>query len=173
MTRVNFLERRLLPLLIIVLLILVPAVACGGSSDKTLPTAPIEYITPESSAVAGVNAPSPAASAQANPSASGQGSAAADTTVNITVKDTKFSTDTITVPAGKTITIHMTNDDNIIHNIAFYQQKDAPEALYTGELFKGPNVTKTETFQAPDKPGTYYFQCDVHPDQMNGKLVVK
>lgn len=169
MSRVQFFERRMLPLLVIVLLILVPAVACGGGGDKTAPTAAIDYITPESSAVAGVSAPSPVASAQASSTAS----AAADTTVNITVKDTKFSTDTITVPAGKSITVQMTNDDNIIHNIAFYQQKDAPQALYTGELFKGPNVTKTETFQAPDKPGTYYFQCDVHPDQMNGKLVVK
>jgi len=172
MILVRFLDRRLLPLLIIVLLILIPAVACGGGDDA-LPTAPLEYRTPESSAVAGVNAPSPAASAQANPSAGAESGSAASTTVNITVKDTKFSTATITVPAGQSITVHMTNDDNIIHNIAFYKAKDAPEALYTGELFKGPNVTKTESFQAPAEPGTYYFQCDVHPDQMNGKLVVK
>jgi hypothetical protein len=31
----------------------------------------------------------------------------------------------------------------------------------------------TEKFTAPSTPGTYYFHCDVHPDQMNGTFIVQ
>lgn len=76
------------------------------------------------------------------------------------------------MPAGAKITVNVTNDDNVIHNFAVYSAKGGTE-LYTGPLFKGPNVTKSDTFTAPAKAGNYYFQCDVHPDQMNGTLVVQ
>jgi plastocyanin len=76
------------------------------------------------------------------------------------------------VKAGAPITVKFTNNDPIIHNFSVYDKKGGTE-LFTGDLFKGPNVTKEEHFTAPAKPGDYYFQCDVHPDTMFGTLVVQ
>lgn len=121
--------------------------------------------------------PSSVASAEPSSDTSATGSTTtggseASTTINLTAKDTKFDQSTITVPAGQQITINFTNDDDVIHNFAVYDKPDGNE-LYTGDLFKGPDVTKSDTFTAPATPGNYYFQCDVHPDQMNGTLIVQ
>jgi plastocyanin len=145
------------------------ALAACGDDDSTASTATaINFHTPTPGGAA-----SPSASAAS--SASATGGTAKVATVEITAKDTKFDKADISVPAGSQVTLKMTNQDTVIHNIAFYPDKSAVEkdAYFIGELFKGPNVTKTESFKAPDKPGSYYFHCDVHPDQMNGTFTVK
>jgi plastocyanin len=35
----------------------------------------------------------------------------------------------------------------------------------------GPTTTNYKV--KPLKPGDYYYQCDIHPDSMNGTLTVK
>ena len=47
-----------------------------------------------------------------------------------------------------------------------------PETPRKGDTITGP-ATTTYTFTAPDEAGTYYFRCDVHPEQMNGDFVVQ
>ena len=173
MPTLTVVERRVLPALIMALFILVPAAACGGgNTGSSTPTSSIEFRTPAATtSPSGLPSPSAAASpsVQSTSQAStGQGLA----NVQITVKDIKFSTDKITVPHGEKVTIQYTNDDQIFHNIAFLPAKGASNPFFTADLFKGPNVTKTFTFTAPNTPGNYYFQCDVHPDQMNGQFVV-
>ncbi len=98
--------------------------------------------------------------------------AAGNTTVDISAKDMKFNTSTITVPAGATVTMNFDNQDSgIPHNVAVYEDKTAAKSIYKGEIITGPKKT-TYTFTAPSKAGTYYFQCDVHPS-MNGQFIVK
>ncbi len=171
-TRLPYPARRLLPVAVIVLLTLGLAVSCGGGSGSgSTPTSGVEFKTPAASASTAASS-SPAAaspSAQSTSQAStGQGLG----NVSITAKDTKFSTNKITVPHGEKVTLQYTNDDQIFHNISFAPAKGANNPYFTADLFKGPNVTKTFTFTAPAAPGTYYFQCDVHPDQMNGQFIV-
>ena len=143
------------------------AAACGSSASPSSAStpAPIQYVTPTpgasataaSSAVAGVGAP----------------------TANVTIvaHNTSFNLNNITVPAGATVHLKMTNNDAIIHNFAvFPSASDAgaqKNAFFTGPLFSGPGTTKDLTFTAPKAPGSYYFQCDVHPAQMNGTFTVK
>lgn len=161
------------------------AASCSSGDDSSSDTTPtIQFETPagspssaatsapssEPSSVAASSTAGASSTASSSSTAAGGGSAA--TTIDISAKDTKFDKSTITVPAGQQITVKFTNDDNIVHNFAVYDKKDGNE-LFTGDLFKGPDVTKTETFTAPATPGNYYFQCDVHPDQMNGTLVVQ
>lgn len=162
-------ERRILPFLSIALLILVPAAACGGDSSSARPSPQIEYRTPlaPSSNPNGPAIASPAAQSTSQAS-TGQGLG----NVTIVAKDTKFSIDKITVPAGSKVTVQMTNEDNLMHNIAFYAKKGDSNAFFTADLFKGPAVSKTFNFTAPATPGTYWFQCDAHPDQMNGQFIV-
>ncbi len=45
--------------------------------------------------------------------------------------------------------------------------------LAATKIGTGPNDVQTTTFTAPATPGSYYFHCDVHPQQMTGHLVVR
>ena len=95
------------------------------------------------------------------------------TVVGLSAKDIAFNVSTITVPAGANVTVHFTNEDSgIPHNFAVYTDSSATEKIFSGEIITGP-ATTTYNFTAPDKPGTYFFRCDVHPVQMTGNFVVQ
>ncbi|MDD4567922.1 dehydrogenase, PQQ-dependent, s-GDH family [Methanoculleus chikugoensis] len=93
-------------------------------------------------------------------------------TVNIVAQDFAFDTETITVPVGAEVTMVFDNrDQGIPHNVAVYDSSLRAEQIFVGDIITGPAET-TYTFTAPSEPGTYYFQCDVHPD-MNGEFIVE
>ena len=92
--------------------------------------------------------------------------------VNLTAENIAFDTDTITVPAGANVTVNFNNKDSgIPHNFAVYDSSFRSERIFVGEIITGP-ATINYTFTAPSEPGTYYFQCDVHPS-MNGDFIVE
>ena len=92
--------------------------------------------------------------------------------VNLTAENIAFDTDTITVPAGANVTVNFNNKDSgIPHNFAVYDSSFRSERIFVGEIITGP-ATTNYTFTAPSEPGTYYFQCDVHPS-MNGDFIVE
>ena len=94
------------------------------------------------------------------------------TEINLTAENIEFDTDTITVPAEANVTVHFTNrDDGVPHNLAIYDSNLRSESIFVGEIITGPDETNY-TFTAPSDPGTYYFQCDVHPF-MNGDFIVE
>ena len=108
------------------------------------------------------------ATGNATPTAAAGGA----TTVDLTAENIQFDTSTITVPAGAQVTVNFNNmDDGIPHNFAVYDSSLRSEQIFVGDIITGP-ATTTYTFTAPSEPGTYYFQCDVHPD-MNGNFVVE
>ncbi|HNV38098.1 MAG TPA: cupredoxin domain-containing protein [Methanoculleus sp.] len=93
-------------------------------------------------------------------------------TIDIVSVNMAFDLDTITVPAGAEVTINLDNQDvGIPHNVSFYTDSSAAETIFVGDLITGPDKV-TQTFTAPAEPGSYYFQCDVHPF-MNGTFVVE
>jgi plastocyanin len=74
----------------------------------------------------------------------------------------RFSPTAITVPSGTTVT--WTNHDNFSHSVQFLDgglPKDA-------RLMK-PGESTTFTFATP---GTYRYQCSLHPQAMQGSVVV-
>ncbi|MCK9277687.1 MAG: cupredoxin domain-containing protein [Methanoculleus sp.] len=94
------------------------------------------------------------------------------TVVNLTAQNIAFDTNTITVPAGANVTVAFNNqDDGIPHNFAVYDSSLRSERIFVGDIITGPAMTNY-TFVAPSEPGTYYFQCDVHPS-MNGDFIVE
>jgi len=98
--------------------------------------------------------------------------AAKSVTIDIVSVNMAFDLDTITVPAGAEVTINLDNQDvGIPHNVSFYTDSSAADAIFVGDLITGPDKV-TQTFTAPAEPGSYYFQCDVHPF-MNGAFVVE
>ena len=98
---------------------------------------------------------------------------AKNVTVDIMAKNIAFNISTITVPAGAEVTVNFDNQDaSVAHNVAFYETSAAEKPIYVGEIFKGVK-TMVYKFKAPDKPGTYFFRCDVHPLNMYGQFIVK
>jgi plastocyanin len=94
------------------------------------------------------------------------------TVVNLTAQNIAFDKSTITVPAGANVTVHFTNKDSgVQHNFAVYDSNLRSKSFFVGEIITGP-AEANYTFTAPSDPGTYYFQCDIHPF-MNGKFIAE
>lgn len=93
-------------------------------------------------------------------------------TIELAARNMAFDTDTLTVPAGSSVTMVFTNmDAGIPHNFALYTDSSARDLIFRGNIVNGVN-TITYRFTAPSVPGTYFFRCDPHPTTMTGDFVV-
>jgi plastocyanin len=83
-----------------------------------------------------------------------------------------YDRSSLTFTAGAKVDLKFDNmDTGTPHNVAIFAGTDATGAVvYRGALVTGP-ATKDYTFTAP-AAGTYFFHCDVHPDQMKGTVTV-
>ena len=93
--------------------------------------------------------------------------------VSLTASGIKFVETKLTITAGAKVSMSFDNKDaGLQHNFALFDGKDAnAPALFHSPLVTGP-ATATFTFTAPSKPGSYFFHCDVHPNQMTGTATV-
>lgn len=91
-------------------------------------------------------------------------------TATLVAKGVKFEQTSLAVLGKKGFTIHFDNEDPTSHNVGIYDQKGGKE-LFKGSIVAGPNTTDYHV--NPLKPGTYYYQCDIHPTSMSGSLTVK
>lgn len=100
------------------------------------------------------------------------GSANYGTGQEITASNTAFDRKELTLESGGQVRLVLRNeDDGIPHNLSIYEGSDAKgDAVFKGDLVTGPE-TMAYSFTAP-AAGTYYFQCDVHPE-MNGTVTVE
>jgi plastocyanin len=96
--------------------------------------------------------------------------AAVSNTATLDAKNVAFVQKTLTVIGKKGFTIHFDNQDPTSHNFGIYDKKGGKE-LFKGNVVTGPNTTDYKV--KPFKPGTYYYQCDIHPTSMFGTLTVK
>jgi plastocyanin len=86
----------------------------------------------------------------------------------IAAKNVAFDTKELKLPAATAFELEFDNEDPTQHNVAIYDRQGG-KAVFTGKIVnKGTTVYKV----APLDAGTYYFQCDVHPGQMNGSVTV-
>lgn len=123
--------------------------------------APSVTVTPVSSAVGAVVGTAAA------------GSGPAGTTpfqVTDTATDNAFSNKEIRVAVNQTVQFTLQNKGAAIHNwhllgVQAANGKDVQTGLLPG------GQSETITFIV-SKPGTYKFQCDVHPTEMTGQLIV-
>jgi plastocyanin len=90
--------------------------------------------------------------------------------LRIQAQNLHFDRDCLAAPANQPFTITLNNQENgIPHNVSIYPNGQAGNALFKGGIVTGVQSTvyRVQGLRA----GTYYFQCDVHPD-MNGALVI-
>ena len=80
-----------------------------------------------------------------------------------------FDKDALAFPAATEVVLKFENHEAIPHNFSLYESKGG-EVLFEGEILNAEGEIEYE-FETPEA-GEYYFQCDVHPDQMNGVVNV-
>ena len=92
--------------------------------------------------------------------------------ISVVAENVAFNTATIDLPADEEAEIEFQNNDapSVAHNIAIYEDDSAQKGLFQGEVIPGG---ESITYAVPpQKAGSYYFQCDVHPG-MNGAVEVE
>lgn len=89
------------------------------------------------------------------------------TRLTLVAEDVAFDTNVLTAPAGEEVTMEYDIRDVVPHNLHIIT--DSGEEPKT-EVQAGPAM-QTLTFTI-DKPGSYTYVCDVHPEQMKGTLKV-
>jgi plastocyanin len=94
----------------------------------------------------------------------------APTGPTLIAQNVQFTTSSLSLPANQPITLHFENKDSAAHNVGIYDKKGGKE-LFRGNPITGPTTTDYKINSL--KPGTYYFQCDIHPESMNGSVTVK
>ncbi|MCR4393121.1 MAG: cupredoxin domain-containing protein [Dehalococcoidales bacterium] len=95
-------------------------------------------------------------------------------TIELIAQNLAFNLKTITVRAGAAVTIDFKNQDpGIPHNLAVYEKLTGGQTrpVFVGEVINGI-ASITYHFTAPTSPGEYFFECDVHPQIMNGPFII-
>ena len=146
----------------------VPAVSASGS-ERSSPMLVLAYLAIIVMAVGFlISQCDSLAGGEGNGEASAPADAASATT--IVAKAVAFETDTLTAPADEETTFTLDNQDTVPHNLSFYEGEDGPE-LAKGDTAEGG--AKVEVTVPGQKPGTYFFRCDLHPTGMTGDFVVE
>jgi plastocyanin len=73
--------------------------------------------------------------------------------------------------AGEAFTIHFTNDEAVPHNVYVYRDSTKANEISRGDTISGPDQSVDDPVEALGA-GQYYFDCSVHPAEMNGTLYV-
>lgn len=145
--------RRIAAPIIALLAITTLALACGGDDEKDS------------------NGTTNASPTQTTRPTEGGGGEAVD--LEIAAENTAYDVDKLTAPAGADVTLVFDNDDEgLQHNWSLYEDKEGTKEIFEGDVITGVKSIDY-LFTAPDKPGTYYFHCDIHPTIMQGEFIVE
>ena len=106
------------------------------------------------------------------PAAASGAPAVATAALKLTALGIAFDTDKLLAPAGQQLTLTLDNQDGgIPHNFNVFRGPDATAESIAKTALEAGKIVQTLTF-GPLDAGSYYFQCDVHPN-MSGTLTVQ
>ncbi|MCE7927157.1 MAG: hypothetical protein DYG91_01470 [Chloroflexi bacterium CFX7] len=93
--------------------------------------------------------------------------------VTVTATDNVFDRTSLIALAGQEFDVSLKNRGKVPHNIHFLDKKGGT-TLAEGAEGKILKAGESETIKfTVATAGSYYFQCDLHPDQMTGQLTVQ
>jgi plastocyanin len=90
--------------------------------------------------------------------------------ITLEAENLAFSAPCMVANAGEAFTIHFVNGDAMPHDVAVYTDSSKANEIMRGEIQPGQGEIDYEV-EALDA-GEYYFDCTVHPADMNGTLYV-
>jgi hypothetical protein len=124
----------------------------------------------ESPTVTSSPSESPTQSSSESPSPTVTCDKAAQTKIDIVVRYFDFNVRCLVAPARKRLMVTFRNEDlGISHNFSIHSPEST--AVFTGDV-----AYPRERFSFAVRPleaGQYVFQCDIHPDDMSGLLLVE
>jgi plastocyanin len=94
-----------------------------------------------------------------------------DGVITLTADDLAFNVPCLVANAGEAFTIHFENLEALPHDVAVYQDESKSNEIMRGDPITGPAATMDYEVEALDA-GEYYFDCTIHPAEMNGTLYV-
>lgn len=94
-----------------------------------------------------------------------------DGVITISADGLEFSAPCMVANAGEAFTIHLENLEAVPHDVAVYQDDSRSNEIMRGDPITGPDATMDYEVEALDA-GEYYFDCTIHPQDMNGTLYV-
>jgi plastocyanin len=141
-----------LPILAILAIGLVAA-ACGDDDEEPTGTR-TPAASPTAAGTAATATPAPGA-----------------TEMTIVAAALGFDQGSFEATSGQPFTITLDNQDTVSHTLVIYTEEGGDEiaGVEPSTVSPGSKGTLTTTIT---EPGEYYFQCDFHPQQMNGTLTV-
>jgi plastocyanin len=95
----------------------------------------------------------------------------ADGVITLSADDLEFSAPCMVAVAGEAFTITFTNEESVGHDVALYQDSTRANEIMRGEVITGPATSIDYPVEAL-AAGAYFFDCIVHPSDMNGTLYV-
>lgn len=172
------LTKRLITIAFLGLLFVAAAVAltaCGGDdkSNSSRTSTPAASRTGAASASPTTGARTAGASASPTAGTRTPSASPSASTAEIKMVPTlKFDKTSLTIAAGKAVTLTVNNTDTgVQHNFALYKTKADADAntseLASTKICSGPCK---DTVELNLTAGEYFFHCNVHPAQMTGKL---
>lgn len=91
------------------------------------------------------------------------------TKIALVASSAHFNVECLVVPAGEPLAVTLKNKDSFNHNFSIYTLDFKSE--FTGDIAYGGEMFH---YKVPAlEPGQYLFQCDIHPADMSGPLIVK
>lgn len=130
----------------------------GATATTTTSVSPVASVTAPPNRIGAV---------QASPSALAATGAQVLTEV---ATDNKFSETSLTAKANTPITLTLRNEGQTVHNWHLLDVKDADGKTIATRLLE-PGQSESIAFTIT-QPGTYHFQCDAHPQEMQGTLTI-
>jgi plastocyanin len=92
-----------------------------------------------------------------------------ETKIELVAKNVHFNVKCLVVPAGEPLSVAFQNKDFVNHNFSIYTLEFANE--FTGDI---TYPAERITYKVPAlEVGRYLFQCDIHPADMSGPLIVQ